>query len=181
MRRAIILLAAVSIFAGFQGRSLAQESPSSERIPTWLKLQSIPSLTLVSTLERNAFGFEWELAPLLYSFGLTDLVSPWFVFIVEPPARFSGSIELVVSGQVFTKKARTSYFSGAVELLGHIPLIERGEHLALTIGIAKYTFAESASLFKVIGVSTLFGLVDLNLKHSSAPTTWVGSLEFRFF
>ena len=160
---------------------LAQPGGSANKLSTWMGVQMIPSPVLLSTPSEAPFGFEWEAAPLLYSFGMTKLVSPWYSFLVEPPARFTGSIELVVSGQVFTTKVGTSYFGGSVQLLGHIPLIEKGEHLGLNFGLAQYSYSDSRPLFKVLGVSTLFGMAHFNLKHSSSPPMWMGSLEVRMF
>jgi len=111
----------------------------------------IPSPVLLSTPAATPFGFEWEATPLLYSFGMTKLVSPWYSFLVEPPARFTGSIELVVSGQIFTTKVGTSYFGGSAQLLGHIPLIEKGEHLGLNIGVAQYSYSDARPFFKAGG------------------------------
>lgn len=153
----------------------------SNRVSDWLQLQAVPSYTIIATPNGNAFGFEWEVSPLLYSFGMTKLVSPWYGFIVEPPARFTGSVEFVVSGQMLTKKIGGSYFGGSAQLLGHIPLIERGEYLGVNIGAAKYFLGDSSPLFAVGGISTLFGIVHFNVKYSDAPSTWIWSLEFRVF
>jgi len=150
-------------------------------IDSWLLLQAIPSMMVVSHPGDIPFAFEWEATPILYSFGMTKLVSPWHSFRVVPPARFTGSIELKLTGQVSTRKTGSSHFGSSVQLIGHIPLIERGEYLGLNVGVAKYSFAGSSPWFKVVGVSTLFGFVELNFKHSSDPTIWMGTIEFRFF
>jgi hypothetical protein len=47
--------------------------------------------------------------------------------------------------------------------------------------VAKFAFAGSSPWFKVIGVSTLFGFVEFNFKHSSDPAIWMGTIELRFF
>jgi hypothetical protein len=159
----------------------AQESMESNKLEEWIALQSIPSLTWYSGPSQSAFGFEWGVTPLLYSFGINHEVSPWYTFIVEPPARFSGSVELRVAGQVFTSKVGRSYFGLSGHLMGYIPLIERGEHLTLNLGIGTYRVGEERPVFGVVGVSTLFGFVHLNLKHSLRPSIWITSLEFRFF
>ena len=159
----------------------AQPGGSDNKFTSWMGVQMIPSPVLLSTPSATPFGFEWEATPLLYSFGMTKLVSPWYSFLVEPPARFTGSIELVVSGQIFTTKVGTSYFGGSAHLLGHIPLIEKGEHLGLNIGVAQYSYSDARPLFKVLGVSSIFGMLHLNLKHSSSPAMWMGSLEIRMF
>jgi len=144
-------------------------------------LQAIPGMMVVSHPGDIPFAFEWEATPLLYSFGMTRLVSPWHSFYVPPPARFTGSIELKLTGQLSTRKTGASYFGSSVQLIGHIPLIERGEYLGLNVGVAQYAFAGSSPWFKVVGVSALFGFVELNFKHSSDPTIWMGTIELRFF
>ena len=161
----------------------AQSQPGDQPsgFDTWLELQAIPNLMVISHPAEMPFAFEWEATPLLYSFGMTKLVSPWHSFKVVPPERFTGSIELKVTGQISTRKTGSSYFGSSAQLIGHIPLIERGEYLGLNVGVAKYAFAGSSPWFKVVGVSTLFGFVELNFKHSSDPTIWMGTIEFRFF
>lgn len=161
--------------------ALAQPGGTGDKFSSWMAVQMIPSPVLLSTPSATPFGFEWEATSLLYSFGMTKLVSPWYSFLVEPPARFTGSIELVVSGQIFTTKVGTSYFGGSAQLLGHIPLIEKGEHLGLNIGVAQYSYSDARPLFKVLGVSSIFGILHFNLKHSSSPAMWMGSLEVRMF
>lgn len=159
----------------------SQTAEGGEKLSTWLLLQAVPSFTFASSGSGSSFGFEWEATPLLYSWGMSKLVSPWHAFFVEPTARFTGSVELAVTGQTFARKIGSSYFGVSVQFLGHIPLIERGEHLALNVGVAQYSISNSASIMKVIGISTLFGIVHFNLKQSSSPSIWMASLEFRIF
>jgi len=157
-----------------------QEQPSS-RVESWLEIQAVPSFVLTSRSGESAFGFQWGATPLLYSFGMTRLISPWHSFIVEPPARFTGSIELFTTGQINTTKIGSSHFAGSVQLLGHIPLIERGENLALNLGVARYSYGDWSSSYGVLGISTLFGFVNVNLKHGLRNADWMGSFEIRFF
>jgi hypothetical protein len=152
-----------------------------EGFNTWLQLQAIPSMMVASHPGEIPFAFEWEATPLLYSFGMTKLVSPWYSFKVSQAARFTGSIELKATGQISTRKMGTSYFGSSAQLIGHIPLIEYGEYLGLNVGVAKYAFAGSSPWFKVVGVSTLFGFLEFNFKHSSNPVMWMGTIELRFF
>lgn len=161
--------------------SLSQETRSDARFSSWLPFQALPNITVTSYADYSALGFEWEATPLLYSFGMTSLISPWYSFIVELPARFTGSIELVTTGQFNTAKVGSSYFAGSVQLLGHIPLIERGEYLALNIGLARYFDGGSSPSYAVAGISTLFGILHVNVKRSLKPVGWMGSVEFRFF
>jgi hypothetical protein len=148
---------------------------------SWLAFQAIPSMMVISHPGDIPFAFEWEATPLLYSFGMTRLVSPWYSFKVSQAARFTGSIELKATGQISTRKTGSSYFGSSAQLIGHIPLIERGEYLGLNVGVAKYAFAGTSPWFKVVGVSTLFGFFEFNFKHSSDPQMWMGTIELRFF
>ena len=148
---------------------------------TWLVLQAIPSMMVISHPSNIPFAFEWVATPLLYSFGMTKLISPWHSFRATPPERFTGSIELKLTGQISTRKTGSSYFGSSAQLIGHIPLIERGEYLGLNVGVAKYAFAGTSPWFKVIGISTLFSFVEFNVKQSDSPKMWMGTIEFRFF
>ncbi len=172
------------VLAAFSSLALAQVQigqPNESKFGVWLPLQLIPSVTLYNDAARSNFGFEWEVTPLLYSFGMNDQISPWYSFIVEPTARFVGSVEISLAGQVYTTKLGQSYFSSSGQVMGFIPLSERGEHFTLNLGLAGYRIGEETRVFKVIGVSSFFGMLHFNLKHAASPSTWIGSLEFRIF
>jgi hypothetical protein len=176
---ATILMLLLLLAAPLRAQTRPPDQPSSD--DTWMVLQAIPSMMVISHPSDIPFAFEWEATPLLYSFGMTKLISPWHSFKVIPPERFTGSIELKLTGQISTRKMGSSYFGSSAQLIGHIPLIERGEYLGLNVGVAKYAFAGSSPWFKVIGVSTLFSFVEFNVKQSSDPNIWMGTIEFRFF
>jgi hypothetical protein len=175
------ILLTVVFITGFMTVIHAQQPEPPGKLSSWLPYQAIPSMMVISHPGDIPFAFEWEVTPLLYSFGMTRKVSPWHSMFVLPPARFTGSIELKVTGQISTRKTGSSYFGSSAQLIGHIPLIERGEYLGLNVGVAKYAFAGSSAWFKVIGVSTLFSFVEFNFKHSSDPVMWMGTIELRFF
>ena len=180
MMRTTILLALVLV-ARFNLQAQTSQPEPPGKFSSWLSYQAIPGMMVISHPGDIPFAFEWEATPLLYSFGMTRKVSPWHSMFVLPPARFTGSIELKVTGQFSTRKTGSSYFGSSAQLIGHIPLIERGEYLGLNVGVAKYAFAGSSPWFKVLGVSTLFGFVEFNFKHSSDPAMWMGSIELRLF
>ena len=159
----------------------AQQPEPPSRISVWLPYQAVPSMMVISNPGDIPFAFEWEATPLLYSFCMTRKVSPWHSFFVVPPARFTGSIELKLTCQFSTRKTGRSYFGSSAQVIGHIPLIERGEYLGMNVGVAKYVFAGSSPWFKVVGLTTLFGFLEFNFKHSSYPEMWMGTVEFRFF
>ncbi|HTY36533.1 MAG TPA: hypothetical protein VMH23_05450 [Bacteroidota bacterium] len=178
-RFAAIMLLCLATAAPLRSQEQTGDRPSG--LDTWLELQAVPSMMVVSHPGSMPFAFEWEATPVLYSFGMTKLVSPWHAFRVVPPARFTGSIELKLTGQLSTRKTGSSYFGSSAQVIGHIPLIERGEYFGLNVGVAKYAFAGVSPWFKVVGISTLFGFVEFNVKQSSDPAIWMGSIEFRFF
>lgn len=159
----------------------AQAPQNADKFSTWLPYQAIPSLSLYSGAPNSAFGFEWEITPLLYSLGMNKQISPFYFFIVEPPGRFTGSIELNFAVQAFTRKIGSSYFGLSGTVMGFIPLIERGEHLTLNVGMSVYRVGGGTPVFGVLGVSTLFGIVHLNVKHSPPQRIWITSLEWRVF
>jgi hypothetical protein len=174
-------LIVATILCSCSAHAQGERRDSSFGFDSWLEFQAIPSMMVISHPGDIPFAFEWEATPLLYSFGMTRLVSPWYAFKVSQVARFTGSIELKATGQISTRKMGSSYFGSSAQLIGHIPLIERGEYLGLNVGVAKYAFAGTSPWFKVVGVSTLFGFLEFNFKQSSDPQMWMGSIEFRFF
>ena len=162
--------------------SIAQDSTqSSSGATAWLILQAIPSLSWTTTPAETNFAFEWEVAPVLYSWGMTRLVSPWHFFFVNQPERFAGSLELVVSGQAYVSRIAGGHTGLSGQLLSHFPLIEKGEYLGLNLGAARYRFGGTYSTFGVAGISTLFGFLHYNIKYSPADRIWMNSIEFRFF
>ncbi|MBM4160704.1 MAG: hypothetical protein FJ217_06365 [Ignavibacteria bacterium] len=176
MKHLLTLLAFLSIISAARAQDV---QPT--KVEVWFPFQLIPNLTLYSSSPCSGFGFEWEATPLLYSFGINKQVSPWYSFIVDPTARFAGSIELTAAAQVFTTKLGNSYFAYSGHLMAYVPLIEWGEKLTLNLGAGVYHVADRSRVFKVAGISTLLGFVHFNIKHSPNPTTWIGSLEFRVF
>ena len=179
----IVVIIALSCIVLIPDNVLGQQQAieAGNKTTTWLILQAIPSFSWTTFPSQTNFTFEWEATPVLYSFGMTKLVSPWHSFFVEPPARFTGSIELNVSGQVYTSSIGTTHLAYSGQLLGHIPLVERGEHLGINIGVAAYRLNNDTRIFAVGGLWTLFGFLHGNVKYAPDGDTWMTSLELRFF
>lgn len=117
----------------------AQEEKTQNALSTtWVVLQTIPSLTWLTFPEQTHFAFEWEVTPILYSFGMTKLDPPWHFLSVTQPERFAGSLELNFSTQLYTKKVGTSHWGFSGQLLTHLPLIQKGEYLGFNAGFALY-------------------------------------------
>ncbi len=148
---------------------------------TWAILQTVPSLTWTAYPAQTHFALEWEVTPVLFSFGMTKLDPPWHFFIVNQPERFAGSLELNVSAQFYTSKIGTHRWGLSGQMLAHLPLVQKGEYLGLNAGVARYTIAGVPSNYVVAGFSTLFGFVHFNVKYSPGDDIWMDSIEFRFF
>ncbi len=160
----------------------AQDPPENASKPLiWSTMQLMPSFSWTSFPGTTHFAFEWEAAPVLYSFGLNRLASPWKFFVTTPVARYTGSIEAVVSAQVFTTKPGTSHFGYSGQLLGHVPLIERGEYLSATIGAARYHTNGQYNTFIVGGMGTMFGMLHGTVKYAPSTEVWMTSIELRMF
>jgi hypothetical protein len=168
------------IFPARWTTAIAQEQRS-EISNSWLLMQVVPSLSWTCFPEQTRFSFEWRATPVLYSWGMTKLDSPLHFFFVTPPERFAGSVEVNISMQLYTSQIGTSHWGFSGQLLAHLPLVERGEYLGLTLGGARYTIAGLSSNYLVGGFSTLFGFVHYTIKYSPVDKIWMHSIEFRFF
>jgi hypothetical protein len=176
------LFFAAVIFFTFLESSVSQEQRHRNGITgSWLIQQALPSYSWTCFQQHTNFAFEWEASPLLLSFGMNKLDPNWHFFKVSQPERFTGSIELILSAQLYTNKVETSYWGFSVQILAHLPLIEYGEYLGLNLGIARYTIGGIPSNFIVGGFSTIFGFLHYNIKYSPPNKIWINAIEFRFF
>jgi hypothetical protein len=180
MKPSRIILLLFTLLSG-TAKLYAQDSTENAKLRAWLILQAIPSLNWTVFPSQTNFALEWRATPILYSFGMTKLDPPWHFLFVNPPERFTGSIELNVSGQIYPSSIGTTHFAWSGQLLGHLPLIGMGEYLGLNFGGAAYRLNDKYSTFAVAGLSTLFGFVHWNTKYSPKDNIWMTSLEFRFF
>jgi len=176
-------LAIIILLVGLGGGPLKGQDhpPNASKALVWSSLQLAPSFTWTTFPSATHFAFEWEAAPVLYSFGLNRLASPWKFFVATPVARYTGSIEAVISAQVFTTKPGASHFGYSAQILGHIPVVERGEYLSVSIGSARYHTNGQYNDFLVGGLSTLFGMLHGTVKYAPSTEVWMTSLELRIF
>jgi hypothetical protein len=112
---------------------------------------------------------------------MNKLDPPWHFFKVTQPERFTGSIELNISTQLYSSKVGTSHWGFSGQLLAHLPLVEYGEYIGLNLGVARYTIAGMSSTYIIGGFSTLFGFLHYNIKYSPADRIWMNAIELRFF
>ncbi len=170
------------LFFTFLQSALSQEQKHQNGISgSWIIQQALPSYSWTSFQRQTNFAFEWETAPVLFSFGMNKLDPHWHFFKVTQPERFTGSIELIFSAQLYTSKIGTSYWGFSGQTLAHLPLVEYGEYLGLNFGIARYTIAGISSNYIIGGFSTLFGFLHYNIKYSPSGKIWINAIEFRFF
>ncbi|RPI05301.1 MAG: hypothetical protein EHM64_06985 [Ignavibacteriae bacterium] len=178
--RSILLLGLIAL-AGMP-RAEAQEQEERRGISnSWLLLQAVPSLSWTGLPAGTHFSFEWELTPVLYSWGMTRLDPPVHFFFVTQPERFAGSVEFNITTQWYTSRIGTSHWGFSGQLMAHLPLVEYGEYLGLNLGVARYTIAGSSSNFIAGGFSTLFGFLHYTVKYSPADKMVMHSIDFRFF
>jgi hypothetical protein len=151
--------------------------------PLWLATQLVPSSTVrFASLRHASHGLEWQLTPLLWSFGLDRRVSPWRVFIVDPLARHGGSLELHVDpGVEFGGSAEATIATG---LRLHIPLLAHGEYAALHLGVAHRRVGTTDLAAFELGTTVLFGMLGLRatwLAPSTPSGAFMLSVTFRYF
>jgi hypothetical protein len=170
------------LFLAFWQSAVSQEQKHQNGISsTWLILQVLPSYSWTSFPQQTNFAFEWEATPVLYSFGMNKQDPLWHFFQATQPERFAGSIELIVSTQLYTSKVGTSHWGFSGQFLAHLPLVEYGEYIGLNLGVARYTIAGISSNYIIGGFSTFFGFLHYNIKFSPSDKIWMNTIEFRFF
>jgi hypothetical protein len=176
-----ILLVGMIFPASWQKATAQEHEQRGEISNTWLFMQAVPSVSWTCFPTQTHFAFEWEVTPVLYSWGMTKLDPPLHFFFVTQPERFAGSVEFNISTQLYTSQVGGSPWGFSGQLLAHLPLVEHGEYAGLNLGIARYNIAGISSNYIVGGFSTLFGFFHYNIKYSPADKIWMHSIEFRFF
>jgi len=174
--KAFLLVAALDIPLFGQ-----EASPLGWTTPGWIWYQTIPGMSWTAHDAGTNYALEWEVMPLLYSFGLTKRATPWKMLFTEPPARFTGSVEVLIGAQLYTSEFRGSHWGFSGGALGHVPLIERGEYLALNVGAMRRWIAGVPHDFAVGGASTLFGFIEYNVHYAPKTEIWVHQVAVRFF
>jgi hypothetical protein len=176
-----ILLLGIMILSRWQEVNAQNRDQTSGISPTWFILQAVPSVSWTCFPEQTHFSFEWEVTPLLYSWGMTNLDPPVHFFFITQPERFTGSLEFTLSTQLYPYRVGTNHWGFSGQLLAHLPLMDYGEYLGLNFGVARYIIAGNSSNYIVGGFSTLFGFLHYTIKYSPVNEIWMHSIEFRFF
>ncbi len=160
---------------------------------TWALLQLLPSPELafgthrrtdatgnVDTAPTTAFGLRWQLAPVLWSWGVHRKQSRWRYFVVDPFARQSGSIELstaieYIGGHVDTLFVRPG-------LRAYFPVLDKGENLSVSLGTSIYGM-DGLRVAYDVGAYVLSGFVGLQITvaPTHAPLAAIATLRLRYF
>src|SRR5215510_10616655 len=130
----LALASAAVVLAGFGSPAAADEVPTPTLAWTLVQLVPSPGFTVTTADGRAAYTMRWQLAPILYSFGVRREVTPWRALVAEPLVRYGGSVELFVAGE-YTGRGdagdRWGVRSGARL---YLPLVQHGENAALSLG-----------------------------------------------
>ncbi|HET9954464.1 MAG TPA: hypothetical protein VFQ61_08165 [Polyangiaceae bacterium] len=155
--------------------------PASEIL--WPLLQLIPSPEVAFGDGRTTAALRWELTPLLYSFGLREPSSRVRAFFVPPPARFTGSFELVGSVEYAPGPPGVSDWVARLGARVTLPLVDRGEALALSLGTAAFLNDGDVRPSFDVGLLTLFGTCGIRatLSPELAGRQIIVTLVLRFF
>lgn len=159
----------------------------------WAALQLVPSPELATGRQRHvdaagavddtlktAVGFRWQLAPVLWSFGVHRRQSPWRFFVIDPSARQSGSLELSTSFE---------YIGGHVDRLlvrpglrVYLPVVQKGEYLSVSLGTSVYDY-DGLRVAYDVGAYVLSGILGLQMTvaPTHAPLAAIATLRVRYF
>lgn len=155
--------------------------PASEIL--WPLLQLVPSPEITFGDGRVSGGLRWELSPFLYSFGLREPRTRVRAFFVPPSARFTGSLELVGSAEYAPGPPETSDWVGRLGVRVNVPLVDRGEALALSVGTAAFLNDGHVRPSFDMALLTLFGTCGVRATFSPelAGRQVIVTLALRFF
>jgi hypothetical protein len=149
----------------------------------WLATQIIPSPELAIDHGTAFFGMQWQLTPVLYSFGTNRHISPWRGFVIDPFARQSGSVEGFISPEFIARSGDFSdQWSVRLGTRAYFPLVDHGEVLSASLGAAVSTIGRGAADYEA-GVYTLNGFIGGVVTVSPTPDAprFIFTLRIRVF
>lgn len=150
----------------------------------WLATQLVPSPEVAYGDGLARFGMRWQVAPLLFSWGIHRGLSPWRYFVVEPLVRQSGSIEFFAGPEyLFYGSSFADGWAARAGVRSYFPLVEHGEYLSFSVGSSAFLFAGKWGAAYEAGLYALFGIVGLQLTvtPSAPPIATIATLRIRFF
>ncbi len=164
------------------------QSPPRQRLPyptpLWALAQLLPSPELVVTGGEVYAGLRWQLTPLLVAFGLRRGIHPWRVLVVDPIARYGGSVELFVSPEFLALPGGFErQWAVRTGLRATVPVLGAGEELAVFLGASHLLYRQEHSAGFEVGASTLFGLLGVQLTwhpRFQGSEAWIVTLRVRY-
>jgi len=155
----------------------------------WFATQLLPSPQLVVHETEHdetkvAFGAQWQVTPVLYSFGIHRSQNPWRTVVVEPIVRQSGSIEWHITPHYFSMGGSFSNRWGLRSgIRSYVPVVQRGDYLSLSFGVSMLRVQGGTSVVYEAGSHVLFGFVGLMVGYSPTPGArrLFTTLQLRFF
>lgn len=152
--------------------------------PLWAAAQLLPSPELVVAGGEAYLGLRWQLTPLLVAFGLRRGIHPWRVLVVDPIARYGGSVELFVSPEYLALPGTfESQWALRTGLRATVPVLDGGETLAVSLAASHVLYRQEHSAGFEVGASTLFGLLGLQLTWHPrflGAEAWILTLRVRY-
>jgi hypothetical protein len=144
-----------------------------DRVPTptlgWAIMQVVPSTGFVVGEGGAAFSMRWQIAPLLFSFGVRREVTPWRSLVVEPMLRYGGSLELFAAGEYVGRGDDRWGLRSGGRL--YLPLVQHGENLALSIGASHLYRGGKSGLGIELGGYVLWGVLGIQLTYAPPLAT----------
>jgi len=131
----------------------------------WAITQLLPSPGLTVGLDdgATAYAMRWQLTPLLYSWGVRREVVPWRVLVAEPLVRYGGSLELFVAGEYVGRGGFADRWGVRSGARVYLPLQQRGENAALSLGASHVYAAGAHDLGVELGGYVLYGVLGLQV------------------
>jgi hypothetical protein len=150
----------------------------------WAGLQLLPSPQVSFAKDASAIGaLKWQLTPISYSFGVHRRISPWRSFVVDPFARYGGSMELYGSPILFLSDARAAdRFGLQAGMKAYVPILEHGETLSAGFGASYLHALGKNGVSYDAGLYFLYGIVGIEASYSPsiAPMTLSTTLRIRY-
>jgi hypothetical protein len=163
-------------------RVAAAEPPRPRPTVVWLLTQLLPSPGIATGAGGASLDLRWQVTPVLYSFAVNHRVSPWRFGVVDPFARFGGSIELYVDPDLLFAHDTDATLRPGMRV--YVPVHERGESLSASLGLADQRFGGRNALAIEAGAYIAFGVVGVQLSYApvpSSPGQVIATLSIRYF
>ncbi|MEL6185174.1 MAG: hypothetical protein AAFU79_11170 [Myxococcota bacterium] len=145
----------------------------------WLATQLAPSSEW-QLGDEGGFALHWQLTPLSYAWGIDRRLNRLRTLVVEPYARYGGSVELYgVAGLRLTGDTHSLFRAG---VRAYWPLVGRGEYLSFSAGASYQRWGEHNQVAFESGIYVLFGILGLQASYLPVgPTRSAISVRLRYF